>query len=176
MGKNGKRNSVQVGQGRARRWMVLTARWSAALLCAYVPLADQLAPLMPTPLLNILALLAGLHALLPLDGTPPAVPTREAASPVCRSGSERWVRTADTCRPVRAVGSPWAVARLRGRKRLDGPKRAVHTTRNGCTGHGARTDCSRGRRTVPSRLGRGRTDGVPRTGGDVRPHSDEGSV
>lgn len=124
--KNGKRNSADVGRRRAGRWMVLTARWSAALLCAYVPLANQLPSLMPAPLLNVLALLAGLHALLPLDGVPRTVRTRDAASAACRTDSARRVRTADTAHPVRAVGTPWAVARHRDRTRLCGPRPRAH--------------------------------------------------
>ncbi|MFF1482585.1 hypothetical protein ACFVYD_34420 [Streptomyces sp. NPDC058301] len=104
--KNGKRNSAPVGQGRAERWMVLTARWSAALLYAYAPLADQLPSLMPTPLFNILALAAGLHALLPLESIPRPVLKREAVSPTCPTGCARRVRSADTSHPVHAIGSP----------------------------------------------------------------------
>lgn len=121
--KNGKRNSAHVGHGRAGRWMVLTARWSAALLCAYVPLANELPSLMPAPLLNVLALVAGLHALLPLDGISRTVRTRDAASPACRTDSARRMRTTDTAHPVRAVGTPWSVARHRDRQRLSGPRR-----------------------------------------------------
>lgn len=47
--KNGKRNSALGRHGRIRRWTALTARWSAALLCAYVPLVEQLPSLMPAP-------------------------------------------------------------------------------------------------------------------------------
>lgn len=124
--KNGKRNSAHVGHGRAGRWMVLTARWSAALLCAYVPLANELPSLMPAPLLNVLALVAGLHAVLPLDGIPRTARARDAASPACRTDSVRRLRTADIAHPVRAVGTPWAVARHRDRRRLSGPSRRVH--------------------------------------------------
>ncbi|MFJ6071711.1 hypothetical protein ACIQFU_12855 [Streptomyces sp. NPDC093065] len=145
MRKNGKKNSVHGCHGRARHWAALTARWAAALLCAYVPLVEELPPLMPAPLLNVLALLAALHALLPLDGTSRAVTTGEPASPVCRSGSAHRVRTADTCRPVRAAGSPWSVAHRRDRKRPGATAaRCTHRSeRLPC--RGVRTDCAGGR-------------------------------
>ncbi|EHN79908.1 hypothetical protein SMCF_486 [Streptomyces coelicoflavus ZG0656] len=106
MRKNGKTNSVQDGQGRARRWIALVARWSAALLSAYVPLVEQLPPLVPAPLVNVLALLAGVHAILPFDdGAPRAVSAGEPAAPVGRFRSARCVRAAATRHPVRAPGS-----------------------------------------------------------------------
>lgn len=126
--KNGKRNSAAIRHGRARRWMVRTVRWSAALLCAYVPLADRLPPLMPAPLLNGLALVVGLHAFLPLDGPSRSVQKREALFPTCRTGWARRVRRADTVYPVCGAGSPWAVARHRDRKRLDRSNRRAHNT------------------------------------------------
>lgn len=117
--KNGKRNSVHVGHGRrAGRGLVLTARWSAALLWAYVPLASELPSPMPAPLLNVLALLAGLHALLPLDGTPGPLRTRHAAPPRRPGGTARQVPTARTLRTV---------ARHRARKRPSSPTHRSHT-------------------------------------------------
>ncbi len=109
MRKNGKTNSAQDGQGRARRWIALVARWSAALLSAYVPLVEQLPPLVPAPLVNVLALLAGVHAILPFnDGAPRTVSPGEPAAPVGRFRSARCVRvrTAAARYPVRALQSP----------------------------------------------------------------------
>ncbi|MCQ4203913.1 hypothetical protein M4J06_001530 [Streptomyces coelicoflavus] len=105
MRKNGKTNSGQGGQGRARRWIALAARWSAALLSAYVPLVEQLPPLVPALLVNVLALLAGVHAFLPFDGAPGTVPTGEPTLPACRFDSARCVRTSAVRHPVRSVSA-----------------------------------------------------------------------
>ncbi len=60
-------------------------------LCA---LPERLPPLVPAPLFNVLALLAGVHALLPFDGAPRAVPPSgarrmTATSPGAGTGAGR---------------------------------------------------------------------------------------
>lgn len=114
--KNGKRNSVRAGHGRrAGRGLVLTARWSAALLCAYAPLASELPSPMPAPMLNVLALLAGVHALLPPHGNPGPLRPRQTPH---RPGTARQAPTACT---------PWTVARHRARKRPGSPRHPAFT-------------------------------------------------
>ncbi|MET8572623.1 hypothetical protein [Streptomyces sp. NPDC004783] len=125
-GKNGKWNS-----GRLGRWVLGVARCTAALLCAYVPLAGQLpAPLLPAPLLNVLALLTALPVLLPAgpgDRLPQGAPTHRSRPairgrhPGCRHGVRpvrrpNSGRTGGPTRPRRAPRPPSWPLRSRPRR------------------------------------------------------------
>ncbi|MFF6787147.1 hypothetical protein [Streptomyces sp. NPDC012510] len=66
--RGGTRRKGAWNSGRAALWALRAARLTAALLCAYVPLAGQLPALLPDPLLNVLALLTTLPVLLPGEG------------------------------------------------------------------------------------------------------------
>ena len=112
--KNGRRYSAEVGH-----WTVRTGRWSAAVLCAYLPLASQLPPLLPGSLLNALALLTALHVLLPSDDDRSPRGETRRPRPAHPGRAVRYAHTAGTTRtagPARATGTTWTVAHHRRRE------------------------------------------------------------